>query len=87
MTRMFGDFAAHWAAKQGEFPLVPDQQTPPAMAVECTDSSGLFRPCTCGSTKFRIGPGAGPHAASLRCDLCGNGGRWLSKSRLAELTI
>lgn len=49
-------------------------------AVECSDKTGLFRPCNCGSTLFRVGPGAGPHRASLRCDACGRGGRWLGRA-------
>jgi hypothetical protein len=88
MSRTFGDFTKHLAAKQGEFPLAPEQApAPEAGLIKCNDKSGIFRCCRyCRSTRFRIGPGAGPHAASLRCDRCGAGGRWLSKSRLAELT-
>jgi hypothetical protein len=95
VNRTFGQFTASWAAKQGQFPnLVPTQEPPRAPPeahqrgmvrgerVECAAPAGLFRPCGCGSTRFHIGPGAGPHIASLRCDDCGVGGRWLSKRHL-----
>jgi hypothetical protein len=85
---------------QMELPgIVPAQSPPPAPArpaqpwwsgmvegekVECTDSAGVFRKCSCGSTEFIVGPGKGPHLASLRCDGCGRGGRWLGKAYFAE---
>lgn len=34
----------------------------------------------CGSVRFIIEPGKGPHAAHLRCEGCGRGGVWLSKA-------
>jgi len=47
--------------------------------VECRASVGVFRPCGCGSTAFTVSLGAGPHAAQLRCDACGCGGRFLAR--------
>jgi hypothetical protein len=47
--------------------------------VTCDQAGGLFRPCHCGSTAFTVTNGAGPHAAQLRCDACGSGGRWVGK--------
>ena len=38
-------------------------------------------PCrNCGSVRFKLEEGKGPHAAHLRCDACGRGGLWLSKA-------
>jgi hypothetical protein len=54
-------------------------------SVECTDTTGVFRKCNCGSTSFVVTAGAGPHAAGLQCGECGRGGRWLSK-RYFEIT-
>lgn len=37
-------------------------------------------PCrNCGSVRFKLEEGKGPHAAHLRCDACGRGGVWLPK--------
>jgi hypothetical protein len=47
--------------------------------ITCDQPSGVFRPCACGSTLFVVIPGVGPHAAQLKCDACGTGGRWLSR--------
>jgi hypothetical protein len=48
-------------------------------AVTCTDGTGRFRRCACGSTNFVVAPGAGPHAAQLQCNQCVRGGRWLRR--------
>jgi hypothetical protein len=32
---------------------------------------------SCGSTKFKVEPGKGPHALHLRCANCGRGGYWM----------
>jgi hypothetical protein len=45
----------------------------------CRARSGVFRPCSCGSTAFTVSPGAGPHVAQMRCDACGRRGRFLSR--------
>lgn len=38
------------------------------------------QPCwRCGSHHYQVEPGVGPHAALLRCIVCGTGDRWLSK--------
>ena len=43
-------------------------------------------PCRhCGSHHFRVEPGKGPHAALLRCFVCGRGTRWLSKVEAEQL--
>jgi hypothetical protein len=48
--------------------------------IACTSRFGPFRPCDrCSGTSFVVEPGAGPHAAGLRCDQCGGRGRWLSR--------
>jgi hypothetical protein len=49
----------------------------------CDEPGGIFRACGCGSILFTVIPGVGPHAAQLVCDACGQGGRWLSRSRMA----
>jgi hypothetical protein len=45
----------------------------------CDQLVGLFRRCRCGSENFTVIEGIGPHAAQLRCDCCGLGGRWLAR--------
>jgi hypothetical protein len=52
--------------------------------VECREPAGLFRTCRCGSTDFIVMPGVGPHAAQLRCNECGSGGRWLGRALVEE---
>jgi hypothetical protein len=47
--------------------------------VICDQVVGVFRRCRCGSENFTIIEGIGPHAAQLRCDSCGLGGRWLAR--------
>src|SRR5262245_348634 len=47
--------------------------------VICDQVVGLFRRCRCGSENFTVMEGIGPHAAQLRCDHCGLGGRWLAR--------
>ena len=45
------------------------------------------RPCVwCNSDQFSREPGKGPHAAHLRCQGCGRGDRWLSRSAVAALS-
>jgi len=39
----------------------------------------LPRPCKCGSHHFKVLKGEGPHAAGLRCFVCGEHAGWLSK--------
>ncbi len=85
--------------RQLEFPLVPEQPlrgdpvapVRPAGSrlrigdlVECRATAGVFRPCSCGSTGFTVSPGAGPHAAQLRCSACGRGGRFLARHLVGE---
>lgn len=36
-------------------------------------------PCLCGSMRYAITPGVGPHAAGLRCATCEQFKRWMSK--------
>jgi hypothetical protein len=52
---------------------------PDRVLVTCDAPDGVMRPCGCGSTLFVVEAGAGPHAAQLRCDFCGRGGRWLGR--------
>jgi hypothetical protein len=72
-------------------PSVPPQSDPdcPALPppagrlrigdiVTCDQSAGVFKPCQCGSTRFTVKEGRGPHAAQLACAACHKGGRWLS---------
>jgi hypothetical protein len=89
----FGDFQRLWTAKQPQLPgIVPDHPAPARLTrfhyegslrigdrIECNARSGVFRSCSCGSSRFTIEPGAGPHVAKLRCDGCGTGARWLSR--------
>jgi hypothetical protein len=77
--------------RQLDLPGVPQQSRPAAVRhpragklrigdiVECTDREWVFRRCSCGSTRFTVKPGAGPHVAQLRCVACNVGGRWLSR--------
>jgi hypothetical protein len=57
---------------------------PDRVLLTCDAPDGVMRPCSCGSILFAVEPGAGPHAAQLRCDFCGCGGRWLSRAALDE---
>jgi hypothetical protein len=50
--------------------------------VICDEPGGVFRACRCGSSRFTVEPGAGPHVAQLRCEACGACGRWLSRQYL-----
>jgi hypothetical protein len=52
--------------------------------VSCTSRFGAFRSCDCGSTKFTVELGRGPHATLLRCEQCGRGNRWLSRVYLED---
>jgi hypothetical protein len=52
----------------------------------CDEVEGLFRRCRCGSKRFIVIEGSGPHAAQLRCDDCGSGGRWLGKTHFGSRT-
>jgi hypothetical protein len=45
----------------------------------CDQADGVFRACNCGSIRFTVMSGVGPHVAQLVCDACGRGGRWLSR--------
>jgi hypothetical protein len=44
----------------------------------CDEQHGIFRRCLCGSTRFTVCKGVGPHVAQLVCDRCRRGGRWLA---------
>jgi hypothetical protein len=86
-TRFFGDFCRAWyGPPRLEAPapaIVPEQKSAgPQMGatITCTEETGVFRPCSCGSTDFVIAPGAGAHAAQLVCAACHRGGRWLRRS-------
>ena len=39
----------------------------------------LQRQCRCGSDLSHVGPGSGPHRASLHCARCGHHNGWLSQ--------
>jgi hypothetical protein len=82
------------------FPFLPPAPSmPPAVTpalgalkvgdrIACAGRFGPFRSCdSCGSTEFVVEPGAGPHAAGLRCDRCGARGRWLPRTYLATETL
>jgi hypothetical protein len=82
--------------QQGELPLSDDisHRRPdgnpqlgifnnPSRHVSATD---VGRGCRrCPSEDWIIGPGAGPHVASLSCAACGAHGGWLSRFKLEEL--
>jgi hypothetical protein len=42
------------------------------------------KPCRCGSKRFVVEAGRGPHAAHLRCEQCGRGGLWMSRAEYQE---
>ena len=46
----------------------------------------LQRQCRCGSDLFHVGPGSGPHRASLHCARCGHHNGWLSQEVAKFLT-
>jgi hypothetical protein len=50
----------------------------------CDEAGGVFRTCRCGSSRFTVAAGAGPHLAQLICDACGARGRWLSRHYFVE---
>jgi hypothetical protein len=95
-TRTFGEFLRQWKSKQPTLPGIVPAQRPAAPlnrspfdghlrfgdCIECNARAGVFRTCSCGSSKFTVEAGTGPHVARLRCDGCGAGGRWLSRSYL-----
>jgi len=42
-------------------------------------------PCAnCGSVRFKLEQGKGPHAAHLRCDACSQGGIWISNEEAEQ---
>jgi hypothetical protein len=44
------------------------------------------KPCTaCGSVRFKVHPGKGPHAAALYCEACGRFSSWMSKREAEEI--
>ena len=45
----------------------------------------LDRPCPCGAHHFMLEPGRGPHAAGLRCAVCGRHCGWMTKADYAKL--
>lgn len=49
-------------------------------------SIDLSRHCPwCGSVRFEVTEGKGPHAAGLRCEGCGRHGGWLSKVKAKHI--
>jgi|SRR2546430_10514512 len=52
----------------------------------CHEESGIFKACRCGSSRFTVAPGVGPHLAQLVCEACGAKGRWLSRSYMEPPT-
>lgn len=58
-----------------------------------TDPIGLdvkmvHRPCrSCGGSHFIIGPGKGPHLASIKCIECNHHGGWLSRGAVTFLKM
>ena len=64
-------------------PGVPFQM---GQAVICDELDGLFRTCRCGSTRFTVMAGGGPHVAQLRGDFCKTGGRWLSRAHFGAVS-
>ena len=68
---------AHPAKTRAFHPGAPFQKDE---SIICDEPAGLFRRCRCGSTRFTVMAGVGPHVAQLRCDHCGTGGRWLSRA-------
>jgi hypothetical protein len=75
------------AAKRPTYPAAPKTRAfhpraPFQMGetIRCDAPDGLFRRCRCGSAKFTVMAGVGPHVAQLRCDACKTGGRWLSRA-------
>jgi len=44
----------------------------------------LTRACVCGSHHFKVEQGTGPHAAGIRCAVCGQHAGWLSKVEFEE---
>jgi hypothetical protein len=61
------------ARRPGGHPLQMDEQ------IICDQPNGVFRACNCGSIRFTVMPGIGPHVAQLVCDACQRGGRWLGR--------
>lgn len=56
----------------GPTPVAPDE-----VAVQ------LQTACRCGDVVAVVGAGAGPHAASLRCQSCGRHCAWLARAHVA----
>jgi hypothetical protein len=57
-------------------------------AAPVTPLDGLkaeLKPCRCGASLATIGPGAGPHAASLTCVQCHAPRFWMQKAEHAFL--
>ena len=54
--------------------------------VTCDAPDGVFQPCRCGSIRSPSCPARGPHAAQLKCDTCGTGGRRLSRAHFEQKT-
>ncbi len=83
MQRTFGDFCRAWYGPprlEASAPAIVPEPLQMGSTVTCTEETGVFRPCSCGSADFVIAPGVGAHAAQLRCNRCGRGGRWLQRS-------
>jgi hypothetical protein len=83
MQRTFGEFCRAWYGPprlEASAPAIVPEPLQMGSTVTCTEETGVFRPCSCGSADFVIAPGVGAHAAQLRCNRCGRGGRWLQRS-------
>jgi hypothetical protein len=87
--KTLGDFWYHWmwyrltGFPRDQFPDPPLPQDAPFIVnvgdeLTCDEHVGVFRRCLCGSSRFRVAPGEGPHSAQLICFDCERGGRWLS---------
>ena len=62
-----------------------DLETSQSKRIECSDRTApapALRHLRIDA--FCIGPGAGPHAASLRCE-CGHFRQWIAKRQLASV--
>jgi hypothetical protein len=92
-SKTFGKFVAEWAAKTGQPPPVPrPRPTPTPVPAPQSERPGQgvgkiveYRPCRrCGSSRYVIKPGKGPHAGRICCRGCGAFGRWLARREMAE---
>lgn len=90
-------FATASSSNVFQFPplALPDLFSAPVTlgTAASADPTGLgvkmvHRPCrSCGSTHFIIGPGKGPHLASVKCIECNQHSGWLSRGALAFIRM